>query len=208
MKKSILVITAVMTLLFTLSGCKRENKEPEKVYYNVVFESNGGSTVETQKVEKGQPAVKPADPTKEGTGAIYFGAWYTDQKLTEEFDFATPIEKDTVLYASWLTVPAGSFLVMFDTDCDQEVPNQIVKNGEAAKQPEQSLTKEGYAFSYWYSTDEAVEFNFATTPITQNTTLYAKWNHSGIYRAAFNEEAIFSINVYDSFEPDAQSGAW
>ena len=34
--------------------------------YEVVFDSNGGSIVETQKVKKSETAVKPNDPTMDG----------------------------------------------------------------------------------------------------------------------------------------------
>ena len=48
---------------------------PEPLKWNVVFETSGGSKVETQQVLDGETAVKPKDPTiKFGT----FAGWYLD----------------------------------------------------------------------------------------------------------------------------------
>lgn len=41
---------------------------------------------------------KPQDPVWEG---YEFLGWYSDSQLTQKFDFATPIEKDTTIYAKW-----------------------------------------------------------------------------------------------------------
>ena len=51
----------------------------------VRFESNGGSTVEKQKVQMGSVATEPDDPTK--SGYTFYG-WYKDKNFTgKEFDF-------------------------------------------------------------------------------------------------------------------------
>lgn len=210
MKKSVLVITAFL-MAFIFTACNNgEKKQEEKIYYSVVFEANGGSPVETQKVEKGKTAQMPTAPVKEGIEGVtakYFGAWYVDDTLQTKFDFETAIEKDTVLYASWVTVPEGSYLVSFDSKNDVGIANQIVNGGEQAQVPQQ-LTKTGYAFSYWYETDDTAEFDIAQTPINKTTALSAKWNHSGIYDADYEDDTLYSINVYDTFEADPQSGAW
>ena len=63
--------------------------------YTVTFDSADGSAVDSQTVESGKTATKPADPTKEG---FTFDGWYLDGKL---FDFSTPIEADITLKAQW-----------------------------------------------------------------------------------------------------------
>ena len=91
---------------------------------------------------------------------------------------------------------------------NDEISAQIVKDGEKAQEPDNTFTKDGYAFSHWYVADENQEFNFDATPITRTTNLTAKWNESGIYEAAFEDNAFFTINLYDNIEMDSQSGAW
>lgn len=61
----------------------------------VVFDTAGGSAVDTQKILRGQKAAAPAAPAKVGS---IFDSW-TDGGAT--FDFAAPIIKDTTLTAKW-----------------------------------------------------------------------------------------------------------
>ena len=66
--------------------------------YTVTYESNGGSTVPSQTVKYNETASKPADPTKSG---YTFAGWYTEEKLTNKYDFATPVTGNITLYAKW-----------------------------------------------------------------------------------------------------------
>lgn len=76
-----------------------ETKVTDPVY--VRFESNGGSAVEKQKVQKGSVATKPDDPTK--SGYTFYG-WYADENFTgKEFDFEkTAVSETMTLYAKWV----------------------------------------------------------------------------------------------------------
>lgn len=69
-----------------------------KFTYDVTFESNGGSSVTTQSVLKGQTASEPTDPTK---STKLFGGWFSDSALTTEWNFTTPITEDLTLYSKW-----------------------------------------------------------------------------------------------------------
>ncbi|MBQ8836104.1 MAG: S-layer homology domain-containing protein [Clostridia bacterium] len=66
--------------------------------YTVKFETNGGSAVSNQKVDKNDTATEPEAPTKDG---YTFGGWYTDKELTKEYDFDTKVTKSFTLYAKW-----------------------------------------------------------------------------------------------------------
>ena len=66
--------------------------------YTVTYESNGGSTVPSQTVKYNEAANKPAAPTKSG---YTFAGWYTEEKLTNKYDFATPVTGNITLYAKW-----------------------------------------------------------------------------------------------------------
>lgn len=212
MKKFFKALGTVLFLMtaFSYLACDDDTDDKSsKTYYQVVFDSNGGTSVATQKVEVGNTASKPADPTKSSDdGANYFGGWYSDEGLTAKYDFSTPVKSNIVLYASWLSVPLGSYLVTFDSKCDTFVDNQIVKEGEKATAPEAELKKTGFAFSHWYKEGTDKEFDFANTAITATTNLKAKWNESGIYEADFEDDSLYSMNVYDLLEADSESGAW
>ena len=65
----------------------------------VSFNSNGGTAVPTQELEKGELVAKPADPTL--TGKV-FEAWHDAETLDSEYVFSTPVTSDLVLYAEWV----------------------------------------------------------------------------------------------------------
>lgn len=71
----------------------------EETSYTVRFESNGGSTVDKQKVNHNAKATEPSDPTKDG---YTFYGWYDNADFAgEEFDFDTRITSKVTLYAKW-----------------------------------------------------------------------------------------------------------
>ncbi len=64
----------------------------------VQFASNGGSEVESQTIRKGDQAVEPAIPQRDG---YTFSGWFSDALLTERYDFGSAVAGDMVLYAKW-----------------------------------------------------------------------------------------------------------
>ncbi|WP_180946937.1 InlB B-repeat-containing protein, partial [Peptostreptococcus faecalis] len=150
--------------------------EKEKV--NVTLEPNGGkfgdNTTEPKvvPVEKGEKATeeKPTKPNYK------FDGWYTDKELTKPFDFNTPINSDTTLYAKWekekvsLTLEPNGGKFGDNTTEPKVVP---VEKGEKAI--EERPTKQDHIFKGWYTDKELTKpFDF-NTPINNDTTLYAKW---------------------------------
>jgi len=73
-------------------------------YYTVKFDANGGSAVSSQSVAKNNTVTKPADPTYSGYS---FTGWYTDAKLTEEYDFSAKVTGAFTLYAGWEKIAAS-----------------------------------------------------------------------------------------------------
>ena len=141
--------------------------------YNIVFNSNGGSAVETQTVTTGGLAVYPKTPTKEN---YVFAYWCADSDLQNAFDFATPITKDITLYALWVQL---ANTVTFNSQGGSAVESQRVVIGGYATKPATDPTREGYDFVYWATDAEGTnEFRFNTTPVNANITLYAKWTET------------------------------
>ena len=85
-----------------LVACKKEEEKPQTVTYEVTFDSQGGSAVAKQTVEKGGKVEKPADPTY---AKHEFVAWYKESACTNEWKFDTDtVNADTTLYAKWQEV--------------------------------------------------------------------------------------------------------
>lgn len=146
--------------------------------WTVSFDVGSHGTAPTaQTVENGAKATKPADPTAEDYS---FQGWYTDTRYTMEYDFSKEVTEDTTVYAKWVKKP----IVSFNKNGHGTAPaSQTVElNGKAVKPADP--TAEGYVFRGWYTTAECTtEFDF-NTPITADTTLYAKWDE--IYTVTFN----------------------
>lgn len=64
----------------------------------ITFESNGGSSVEMQKVKVGSKVTEPSAPTKEG---YTFAGWYKESSLLNKYSFDQPVSKHMTLYAKW-----------------------------------------------------------------------------------------------------------
>ncbi len=143
------------------------------VNYTVSFESNGGNDIESQTVLENTVALKPTDPTQSG---YTFVGWYADEALTTPWDFTTPITDDTTLYAKWDKV-AVNYTVSFESNGGSDIESQTVLENTVALKPTDP-TQSGYTFAGWYA-DEALTtpWDF-TTPITKDTTLYAKWEYN------------------------------
>lgn len=66
--------------------------------YSVTFETNGGNDVAQQTVTANKTVSEPAVPVKEG---YTFDGWYSDKELTKQYDFASKVNSDIILYAKW-----------------------------------------------------------------------------------------------------------
>ncbi|MEG1510163.1 MAG: leucine-rich repeat protein, partial [Clostridia bacterium] len=139
--------------------------------FDLTFEVNGGSAVDTQKVVGGKFAIAPADPTKTG---LSFVGWFKEASFATSFDFASDkITANTTIYAKWLEIFDLTFI---DADSGASLcAPQRVGDGTFAKAPT-SPTKAGFTFAGWYKeTSLTTPFHFVSDKITADTTLYAKW---------------------------------
>ena len=137
--------------------------------YDVTFDTAGGSAVDSQSVEYNLAAASPEVPVKTG---YTFAGWYRDAECTEAYDFTTPVTENIMLYAKW---NLNTYRVTFDTAGGSAVESQSVEYNSAAVSPETPV-KTGYTFAGWYRDAECTEIYDFTTPVTENITLYAKWN--------------------------------
>ena len=106
--------------IFALVGCGNNEEpiiDPIENEFTVTFNTNGGSTVVSQTIEKGEKALEPTAPTKDG---YKFGGWYVDETFKTEFDFDTTITENTTLYANWETYTVAELIEMSADYVDQE----------------------------------------------------------------------------------------
>lgn len=99
-KIKILILTlCVLLAVASLASCKGkgEGEKPEKQYFTVTFDSNGGSEVQSLKIAEGGSVTKPQDPQREN---YVFDHWTYNSK---EWSFETDtVKSDITLVAKWI----------------------------------------------------------------------------------------------------------
>ena len=138
--------------------------------YTVTFETNGGSTIDSQKVLLNQKVTKPANPTKEDN--VFIG-WYKDSELTEEFDFNTLITEDTTIYAKFVSNET-EYNVTFVYNVNERYLSENVQVGQKVEIPEE-YTEEGLEFAGWYADSEFNQVFDFDKAILKDTMIYGRW---------------------------------
>lgn len=143
--------------------------------YTISFDTDGGSEIDDITQDYDTVVTKPDDPTKEGYNFI---GWYEDEECTIPYSFVgarIPAE-DITLYAKW---EIKKFNVSFETNGGSSVDPQIVEYGNTATRPQNpaknSDANGNYRFLGWFSDSGLTETFDFSTPIKENTTVYAKW---------------------------------
>ena len=166
-KKQIILISISIILVFSaiVSAIIISSKDKTE-YFTVTFDSQGGTTVKPQSVEKGSTIIEPKDPVKQG---FTFIEW---QNNGERFDFETPIIADVVLIATY-SINEGTEIITVTLDYQNGEPNQtieIIKGGQFGEP--NNPKRQGYEFDDWYLNNNKFDFS---TAINENITLTAKW---------------------------------
>lgn len=139
------------------------------VVYTITFNSNDGTSVESQNVNAGEKLTEPTPaPTKEG---FTFDGWYEDSTFSKKFDFNTPITDNMTLYAKWIE---NKYTLTFDAN-----------GGTGSMKPKTDLTGEytipangftapsGKQFKGWSLTTDGA--TVTKVDMTENKTVYAIW---------------------------------
>ena len=136
-----------------------------KEIHTVVFNSNGGTQVETQYIEHGEKVKKPTNPTKEG---YCFDNWYTEDGEKWSFVGYT-ITEDIVLYAHY---NPNTYVVTLDPNGGElETTTVEVVFGEKFTLPKAIIFKYDCIWTLGEEIiDETQEWKYA-----KDVTLKATW---------------------------------
>lgn len=145
-------------------------------FYDIIFNTNGGSPIETATYQENSVIMPPQEPTKEG---YTFGGWYTDENLSNPFLWTTMPSKNITLYAGWepisYTVTLNANGGTFDDDENTKTITATFGQGYGTLL---APTKSGESFAGWYTAAEGGEPIYSSTMvfIAHNHTLYARWS--------------------------------
>lgn len=142
-------------------------------YCTVVFNTNGGSKVESVSVKKGETISLPAAPIKKGYS---FSGWYSDSSYSKSFTSSTTIKENMNVYAKWTILTYSITYILNGGTNNTDNPKSYTVENESIKLKIPSRT--GYTFEGWYKDsyftgDVVTEIEHGSTG---GMTLYAKWD--------------------------------
>ena len=146
------------------------------------FTADGTTFAPAQTIDRGEKFEEPAEPSKENHT---FAGWYNGD---EKFDFdadTTKAPNVLNLVAKW---DINKYTVQFVSDYGS-FADQTVEHGKPIETDKLTIPEvEGYTFDGWYTTNDthSTKFDFST-PITGDTTIYAKWTAND-YEVSFITE--------------------
>jgi uncharacterized repeat protein (TIGR02543 family) len=113
----------------------------------VTFDSNGGTSVDSQIVSENNAADEPTAPTREG---YTFDAWYTDDgTFLNAYTFGVDsITEDTTLYANWTVNTYTLQFLDHDDSVLQTSDHEFGADLSAVTAPADP-TRTGYTFDSW-----------------------------------------------------------
>lgn len=86
------------------------------------FLSQGGTSVETQRVSENSLIKQPENPTRKGY--VFFG-WFSDAEATDPWNFDTDrVSSDMSLFAAWKLTNSGMFVTRLYQICLEREPDQ------------------------------------------------------------------------------------
>ena len=99
MKKILAIFYIVIIILLPIKVNALESNIETNNQYTISFNTNGGSSINSQIILENNKISKPNDPNKDG---FIFDGWYIDANLSNKYDFNTNITDNITLYAKWI----------------------------------------------------------------------------------------------------------
>ena len=182
-KEKLIIICSVIAsiILVILLALLFFNKRDKQItMYEVTFNSDGGTKIESQFIEKGKTAKKPIDPEMEGYSFIDWA--YNDVT----YDFKKKVTKDITLVARWYKMDKDteSFTIKFNSDGGTTISNQIIEKGKSIFKPTDPI-KSGYIFKGWLLNGKSFDFS---SIIENDIELVAAWEKEITTTTAKKEE--------------------
>ena len=138
----------------------------------ITFNANGGSpTPAQQSVAHGGFATQPTAPTRAN---FTFAGWWTAETGGTQWNFATnAVTANITLWARW--TPVQRTITFNANGGSPTPPAQSVAHGGFATQPTPP-TRANFTFAGWFTAQTGgTQWNFATSAVTANITLWARW---------------------------------
>lgn len=142
-----------------------------------------------------------------------FDGFFSDREMTQPYDWSKPVQKDTVVYAKYSKTEIPStgedktqydFIIKSNVE-EAKFSSAKVASGTSIKEPTVNAP-EGFTFDGFFK-DEAMTQPYTGwgKPITENTTVYAKFTKQEVAKYSFEIKANIENVEFDKLE--VNSGA-
>lgn len=196
---------AARILMLFCENTASSGKDTAPAYHTVTFDYNYGSkgTYDTATVEHGKAVARPKNPTRDGYS---FAGWYTEKSGGKVHAFTSGITADLTLYAHWTSDNGGSgggtsgggapsvtyYTVTFDANGGTASSSYVRVASGSAIGALPTADKAGCVFLGWYTEASGGTQITASTRVTGNITVYARWSSIGLGSGAY--QVTFEMN--------------
>ncbi|QIK86933.1 LPXTG cell wall anchor domain-containing protein [Erysipelothrix sp. HDW6B] len=166
-------VTSETTITTNMTIYAQWKEIPVAQKVTLTFETNGGSTLDAVELEKGSLIGTKYVTTKSG---YTFEGWFLDAGFTTPVTSETTITTNMTIYAQWKEIPVAQKVTLtFETNGGSALAPIVFEKGSLIG-VDHSTTKSGYTFGGWFTDAEFKNAVTNETVITENMTIYAKWN--------------------------------
>ena len=161
----------------------------------VTFNTMGAGSLDPVEIKNGNLLAEPAALTKEG---YLFVGWYREADFTTKWNFKTDLVQETMtLYAKWVEdIPENRlYTVAFNSNGGSAVASITEIRYNTLIQKPANPTNGDYALVGWYKDNTfAEEWNFELDRVTENRTLYARYQQADVTACALVSATGFTID--------------
>lgn len=155
--------------------------EPTVTTYTITYVTNGGTEIDQQTVAAGSIITDaPSTTTRDG---YEFVGWYLTEDFSDAVEFPYKVMGNSTFYAKWEQVENA--VITYVTNCDIVLETVSVPIGTMIDL--ETIIRTGYTFDGWYMDEEFTEKVEDPITLTENITVYAKWEQNIIYTVYFEE---------------------
>ncbi len=142
--------------------------------YSVTFNSQGGSSVNKQKVEYNKLIQEPNQPIRTG---FSFQGWFKEDAGINRWDFSKDkVIEDITIFAKWEII---SYTIQFNSQGGSSVAEEKVEYNKLIPEPNPPI-QTSYVFQGWFKEMECINmWDFSKNKVTEDITLFAKWVFAG-----------------------------
>ena len=189
----------------TQTDTNKEDDTPKKVTYTVMFDSNGGTSIDPKTVNSGDRVSEPDAPVKIGNT---FAGWYSDSDFYTKYNFRNVVGDNITLYAKWNLI---EYSIEYELnggewEADYNVSESFTVEDCFVLPDAEKLSKTGFGFTGWHEksdlTDSAIlQIQKGTT---ENKKYYASWEEGVVNYTVRHFKQNISKNGYEEVYDDAQ----